>query len=310
VVITTANARAVVGPCLDSLLADVRGARVPHEVIVVDDASADGTAEFVAAGFPDVTLIRADAPSGYAAANNIGIRAASGDAVLLLNADTVVRPGAVTALLAALDRYPRAAAVGPTLLNPDGSIQRSCWRFPLRTVIGNTLWLFRAGVWDDYRAWDHRADRPVDWVSSAALMIRRAAFATVGLLDERFWVYGVDIDWGLRARRAGYEIVSVAAARIVHLGGRSWGNATDRQYEDHMRSQALLFRLHHGRAGLILFHGLILLNSAARVLVWGLPSLLGLETARRKTAEFLRLARWSLTGRVGVQARAERKLSS
>jgi len=310
VVITTANARAVVGPCLHSLLADLRSAGVSYEVIVVDDASADGTAEFVAAGFPDVTLIRADAPSGYAGANNIGIRAATGEAVFLLNADTVVRPGAVAALLAALDRYTSAAAVGPTLLNPDGSIQRSCWRFPLRTVVGNTLWLFRAGVWDDYRAWDHRTDRPVDWISSAALMIRRAAFATVGLLDERFWVYGVDIDWGLRARRAGYEIVSVANARIVHLGGRSWGNATDRQYEDHMRSQALLFRLHHGRAGLILFHTLVLCNSVARVALWGPASLLGLETARGKTAEFLRLARWSLTGRVGVHSPAERKMPS
>ncbi len=309
VVITTSNARSVVGACLESLLADLRSAGVLHEVIVVDDASADGTADFIAETFPEIKLVRAPVAMGYAGANNAGIRLTTGDAVFLLNADTIVHPGAVPTLLAALDRYPDGAAVGPTLLNPDGTIQRSCWRFPLRTLIGNTLWLFRTGVWDDYRAWDHHADRNVDWISSAALMVRQAAFPTVGLLDERFWVYGVDIDWGLRARRAGYQIVSIADARIVHLGGRSWGNATDRQYEDHMRSQALLFRLHYGRAGLILFHTTVLLNSVARVLVWGLPSLLGLETARRKTGEFLRLLRWSVTGRAGTIPPAERKLS-
>ena len=305
VVITTFNALKTVEPCLRSLLADLRSASLEHEVIVVDDGSTDGTADAVAAAFPEVTLVRTAATAGYAGANNVGMRLATGDAVFLLNADTVVEPGAVSALAAALRRYPEAAAVGPTLLNIDGTIQRSCWRFPLRSLIGNTLWLFRVGLWDDYRSWDHRADRAVDWVSSAALMIRRPALETVGLLDERFWVYGVDIDWGLRARRAGYGIVSVADARIVHLGGSSWGNATDRQYEDHMRSQALLFRLHYGRAGLVLFHATVLVNSVARVLVWGLPSLLGLGRARRKTAEFIRLARWSVTGRVGTA----RKLS-
>jgi GT2 family glycosyltransferase len=296
VVITTLNARSTLRACLESLLADLQRADLPYEVIVVDDASTDGSAALVAADFPEVVLVRNAQTAGYSRTNNIGLRRTRGTMIFLLNADTVVQPGCVAALVDALRRRPNAAGVGPTLLNTDGTIQRSCWRFPLRSLIGNSLCLFRFGVWDDYRAWRHHVDRQVDWISTAALLIRRSALDAVGPFDERFWVYGVDIDWALRAARRGFRFASIAAARVVHKGGASWGSASDRKYEDHMRAHSLLFGIHYGSLGLVFFRGTLLANSLVRVLAWGTLSLVGVGPAKPKLAEFARLARWSVRG--------------
>jgi GT2 family glycosyltransferase len=223
VVISTFNTRAMLAACLESVFHDLERAGLNYEVIVVDDASTDGSAEMVAARFPQVRLLRHAVNQGYARANNAGMCAAGGAAVFLLNSDTVVVPGSISTLLDALGRGERPAAVGPRLLNPDGTDQRSCWRFPLVWLIGNTLWLFRLGMLDDYGAGERRADRPVDWLSSAALMVKADALADVGPFDEHFGVYGVDVDWALRARRRGHKSVYVPRAQVVHHGRASWG---------------------------------------------------------------------------------------
>lgn len=296
VVITSYNTRALLESCLASLLQDLEGSGLLHEVIVVDDASTDGSAEMVATRFPQVRLLRQTANQGYARSNNAGVRAASGSAILLLNSDTVVQPGAMRIMYQALSGSPHAAAVGPKLLNTDGSIQQSCWRFPLTWLVGNTLWLFRLGLLDDYRSWDGRSDREVDWASSAALMVKRSVLDIVGLLDEAYGLYGVDADWAFRARRRGYGQLLLSGAEIIHYGRASWGDARDRMHLDHLRGHERFFRKHYALPGLFFYRGVVLVNSAARVVFWGIPYALGRRQLGHKIAHFKRLLRWSVLG--------------
>jgi GT2 family glycosyltransferase len=295
ILISSHNTRALLDTCLRSVLDDVGRGSLRAEIIVVDDDSNDGSAEMVEQRFPDVILIRCDGNQGYARANNIGIARSSGKSIFLLNSDTIVLPGALRAMVSALERRSDIGAVGPVLVNTDGSLQRSCWPFPLRGLIGNSLLLFRAGVWDDYRSWSHPGDRVVDCISSAALLIRREALEQAGLLDEHFWVYGVDIDWALRARRKGYRCLSISGARVVHYGGASWSHLP-LMAADHLNSHLRLFRKHYGPVGVALFRSLVFLNSVTRLCVWGLLSILGRPQVRTKVDYFRLMARWSLRG--------------
>lgn len=294
VVITSCNTRALLLDCLRSVVADLAASGVSWEIIVVDDGSTDGTSAAVAESFPEVRLFLNEWPQGYARANNIGIQAARGAAVLLLNSDTVVHPGAIPAMVAALGGDPRIGGVGPTLRNADGSIQRSCFRFPLASLVGNSLSLFRLRIWDDYRHWDHRADRVVDCISSAALLLRRSLFDEVGLLDEKFWVYGIDIDYAMRMRAKGYGLLSLHGASITHYGGASWQKMSEKIFADNVRSHERLFRKHYGIPGYALFRTLLLVNSIARLAFWGAVCAVGARRYRHRVDHYKRHLQWAL----------------
>jgi GT2 family glycosyltransferase len=296
VVISNYNTRDKLRVCLRSVLRDLRRSRLRFEVIVVDDASTDGSGEMVSSKYPSVRLLGTGVNCGYAKANNIGMRASSGAAVFLLNSDTLIIPGAISAMHRALWETPRLCAVGPKLLNRDGSVQRSCWRFPMIGLIGNTLLLFTFRLWDDYRSWDPRADREVDWVSSAAWMVRRSALDDVGVFDEAFWVYGVDVDWAVRARRKGYQFLLAARARVVHYGRSSWSTMRAGLRRDLLRSQDRIFRKHYGLSGWLFYRGTVLVNSAIRLAIWGIPYLLGNRRLAPKVAFFAESASWALLG--------------
>lgn len=296
IVISSFNTRSMLEACLRSVLDDLAQSRLGHEVIVVDDASTDGSSEMVATLFPAVNLVRHTHNQGYAKANNAGILAASGSAIVLLNSDTVVLPGSIPAMFDALTQRGDRTVVGPKLLNPDGTVQRSCWRFPLESLIGNSLFLFRLGLWSDYRAMDSRIDSEVDWMSSAALMIPRSAFEDVGVFDERFWVYGVDVDWAMRAQRKGYRYCYLSKAKVIHHGRASWRSAYDRMSWDDFRATGLVFHKHYGSGGLLLYRVVLLINSITRLLIWGIPYLLGKRELSEKVAYFRRLGLWSVVG--------------
>lgn len=244
-------------PDLRRCLASVAGAggNAPvREIIVVDNASTDGSADMVRAEFPGVRLIENSVNVGFAAGHNRGIRASSGRYVLLLNADTVVHEGALAALVASADAHPRAAAVGPRLLNADGSLQHSCRRFP-RLVYG----LFRKAPLGrllpenrfdrEYlmRDLDHSKECFVDWVSGAAVLLRREAIDQVGVLDEGYYMYCEDVDWCYRAHQCGWRVLYAPQAVVTHLHGRS----TDMRpfamsYQFH-RSMVRFYRKHYAR---------------------------------------------------------------
>ncbi len=226
VVIVTWNVREDLRECLRSLF-DNSGA-VPMEVIVVDNASQDGTAEMVRAEFPQVHLIINEQNLGYTKANNQGIRASRGKYVLLLNPDTVVLPGAIEELVAFAESHPEVGIIGPKLLNPDGSIQRSARSLPdlgvglfrntpLGRLFPNNPFVRRYLLTD----FGYDQVREVGWVSGAAMLIRREVLDKIGLLDERFWAYCEDVDLCWRAWQAGFKVVFNPLATIIHKIGRS-----------------------------------------------------------------------------------------
>jgi len=221
-VIVTWNSRAVVLDCLDALAASLPA---PPEVVVVDNASSDGTLE-AARGHPSgPATIGNDGNRGLAAANNQGIAATTGDFVLVANPDTAVAPTAVAALVALLERRPRAAFAIPRLRHPDGTLQTSAGDLPTlrEALLGRQAQAKgpggEGGFWWD--GWAHDEERAIGRGHEACYLVRRAAIAEIGPQDEGFRLDWEGIDWAARAREAGWEIWFTPAADVTHLGGAS-----------------------------------------------------------------------------------------
>jgi GT2 family glycosyltransferase len=250
IVIVSYNARADLEACLTSIHA-APPAR-PCTVVVVDNASRDGSAEAVAGRWPGVCLIRNPANLGFAAANNVGIRASKGDLVLLLNSDTIVPAGALDRLAAALERNPRAAIAGPRLVDargvPELSFGRalSPWNEARQRLVGA---LYDRGV-PAVRRWVARrlsTEHWPEWVSGACLLVRRADAEAVGLLDERYFMYGEDVDFCAAVRARGRGVLFTPDAEIVHLRGRSRASAPEATRAAYRRSQIAFYAKHHPR---------------------------------------------------------------
>jgi hypothetical protein len=193
------------------------------EIIVVDNASADGSAEMVAREFPRVRLIWNDDNLGYAAANNQAIRASDSEYIMLLNPDAWPMKGCFEALADFLDANPRAAAAAPRLLNPNGSLQQSVRSFPtplalLFDAVGLARIFPGSRFFAAYRMtwWDHSEVREIDQPMASALMLRRGALDEAGLFDEQFPLYFNDVDLCLRLKRAGWKIFYLPGAVCVH----------------------------------------------------------------------------------------------
>lgn len=223
------NVKALLRDCLNSLLAATAAEPgLATEIIVVDSASTDGSAQMVRAEFPQVRLIASDQNLGYAGGNNTGAEASVGRYLFLLNPDTVVQVNALAKLVNFMDAHPRAGAVGPQLLWPDGSVQSSRRRFPTpgslfweSTLLGQ--WFPRNRYRQRYHCIDLPTDRPVkvDWVVGAAILIRREAWRQVGPIDNAYFMYFEETDWCRRAAVARWEVYYLPAARVIHFEGKS-----------------------------------------------------------------------------------------
>lgn len=257
VVVVNWNTRGLLKACLESIQAQTL---TPSETWVVDNGSADHSPEMVATDFPEVRLIANDRNLGFAAANNQALAQAEGRYVLLLNSDTVVLDHALDQMVAFLDQHPEASAVGCKLLNPDGTLQPSAHNFysTMGSLVENKLvamvWKRRSPRTRFLSYWDHSSTRQVDWVTGACLMVRRDVIETVGLLDERFFMYGEEIDWQLRMARLGHRVYYLSDAAIVHLGGASSARIPDRMRKQEYHSRALLIDKHYGGFTRVTFH--------------------------------------------------------
>jgi len=239
---------------LDGCLRSIRDApdAISREVIVVDNASDDGSADMVRERHPQVALIANDENLGYAGANNQAIERARGDLILLLNPDIVVHEGALDALADALRRRHQAGAVAPKLILPDGSVQASCRSFPTPDVVlyealGLSRLFPRSRVFGRYRMtwWDYDEERRVDQPMASALMVRAEALAEVGGLDESFPIFFNDVDLCLRLWQAGWEIWFVPDAAMDHVGGASTSQVRRRMLTESHRSFARFYRKHY-----------------------------------------------------------------
>jgi len=239
---------------LDACLRSIAQApdEISREVIVVDNASADGTAAMVRDRHPDVTLIANDGNAGYAAGNNQAIGAASGPLVLLLNPDIVVHPGALDALARVLRDRPRAGAVAPRLILPDGSVQASCRSFPTPDVVlyealGLSRLFPRSRRFGKYRMtwWDYDSERTVDQPMASALMLRAEALDEVGGMDEEFPIFFNDVDLCRRLWEAGWEVWFTPLASMDHVGGAATSQVRRRMLCESHRSFLRFYRKHY-----------------------------------------------------------------
>lgn len=223
VVIVNYNTRGHLRACLESL----RQAGF-SEVLVVDNASSDGSQEMVRSSFPWVTLLENDTNPGYGSGANLGIASCSSDYVLLLNSDTVLEAGTTDALRTYLDRYPSVAVVGPRLNNADGTLQPSCYAFPTplhiflqESSLGRFIRIIPVLREKSLQTWSHATVREVPWLLGAALGIRRVAFEEVGGFDTSFFMYYEEVDLCFRLHQAGWQVHFAPVTRITHVGGAS-----------------------------------------------------------------------------------------
>lgn len=247
---------------------------LPVEVLVVDNASDDGSAAMVQADFPQMRLFANTQNSGFAAANNQAIAHARGDVLFLLNPDAYLVPGALAALQRFLQTHPAAAAVGPNVLNPDGSWQAASFRFA-------TLWdlfceaVFLSVLWPhsplfarrELGGFNRDAVREVDWVQGCALAIRRPVWDAVGPFDEGYWMYVEELDWSRRARLLGYRIFFTPDAQVVHYGKRSVARARAHVLPLGYRSHFRYYRKFDGPRYEIAVRGIALLQMSLRAAI-------------------------------------------
>ena len=229
VVIVNYNAGEYLASCVASVVAASGGLAL--DVLVVDNASHDGSARAAAARTPEVRLLENPTNRGLSAAWNQGARAVDAPWLLFLNPDAEILRGDLGAFVQAGEQRPDVALLGPLIRNPDGTIYESGRPFPgVVQAVGHAfLGPFVPGnrFTRAYRQtqWDRSTERETDWVSGAAMLLRRSAFEQVGGFDEEFWLYGEELDLGTRLRDAGWKVLATPALEVVHVGGVSTGRS-------------------------------------------------------------------------------------
>jgi GT2 family glycosyltransferase len=226
IIIVSWNTRDILRDCLQSVYNQTR--RASFEVIVIDNASEDGSRDMVRREFSNVSLIANEQNLGFAAANNQGIRAARGRYVLLLNSDTRVLDGAIDTMVDFADAHPEAAAVACRVVNPDETWQPTCFMFPsaLNTLIA-ALYLNRLFPRNRFFGrermtwWDGQDVRAVDVVAGCFILASREIIKQIGALDESYFMYGEESDWCYRLHKAGWKVLYAPIAQVVHYGGVS-----------------------------------------------------------------------------------------
>lgn len=280
IIIVNWNTRQDLLRCLASIMATPPAC--PFEVLVFDNASADGSAEAVAANYPLVRLEVSPENLGFARANNRAALSAQGRFWLLLNPDTVVHPGAVDALVRYLASQPQVAAAGPRLVNPDGSLQPSIERLP---TLSNEWWrllhldhLYPVSKYPQSALASRRPQR-VEVLAGACLLLRREAVEAAGLFDEEYFVYSEEIDLCDRLYQKGWALHWVPEAVVTHLGGQSTRQVADWMFIELYRNKVKFFRKRRGQVSAWLYK-LVLLQAA--LVRYGLGKLMLILPLRRR----------------------------
>ncbi len=291
IVIVSWNVRALLRRCLQSVLAEAKpgpGDGVFQlgdwkvEILVVDNASADGSIEMVRSQFPHVHLIANGENRGFTAANNQGLSRARGRYLLLLNPDTEVVGDALATMIRYVEANAEIGALGAKLLYPDGSIQSSRRRFPTLStaLVESTVvqeWWKDNRILHRYYMTDTGDDeiQRVDWVVGACLLVRRQAYEQVGGLDEGFFMYSEELDWCRRIKAAGWEIVYLPTATVMHHEGKSSEQVVPARHIYFQSSKVRYFRKHHGAFQAEALRWFLLLTYAYQVAREGLKWMVG-----------------------------------
>lgn len=251
VIIVSWNAKADLRACLASIAGSTAEmSRV--EVVVVDNNSSDGSPEMVRTEYPNVQLRETGANLGFSGGNNVALADNHCDYVFLLNSDAMLPKGGLDTLLEWADATPDAGLIGPKVINPDGTLQFSCRRWPtpqaglFRNVYLGKLFPQNQPAADYLmRDFDHASPLDVDWLSGCAMLMRRACLEQVGPLDDKtFFMYCEDMDWSLRVHEAGWRVVYAPVIDVIHKIGGSSDQVAERMIVEHSRAMVRFWRKH------------------------------------------------------------------
>lgn len=252
VVIVNWNTKELLKTCLSSVLEN--GSEAVGKVIVVDNDSSDGSPEMVSREFPAIHLIKNAQNLGFSHGCNQGIKESKTDYVAILNSDTVIFPKALGLLAGFMDKNEKTGALGPKLLNEDGSVQLSCRNFPsFKEATVHAFW----GIFNQanpftrsYRQadWDHSTEREVDWISGACMVLRKKALAEAGLFDEDYFMYLEDVDLCYRLKQAGWKVFFYPGARVTHYSGGSSRKRSSRAIIEHQKSIYHFYKTYYEEA--------------------------------------------------------------
>jgi GT2 family glycosyltransferase len=278
-----------------------------REVIVVDNASSDGSPELVAKEFPDVKLIQSNENLGFARANNLGMQHASAPLLALINSDVIVKPACLQNLAATIEHNAHVGLIGPKVFGSDGQVQFNCgelptlWNTTCRLLALDRIfsrWRLFSGL--QMRHWNYENRAEIGVLSGCFWLARRSAVDAVGGLDERFFFYSEDMDWCKRFNDAGWKVVFEPKATAIHFGGGSSSGAPLRFGIEMLRSVLLYWQKHYGFFGRWYCYLLFLIRHSFRFIGRGSLRLVGVAPGaenKQKLQEDIACLRWLLTGR-------------
>jgi GT2 family glycosyltransferase len=298
IVIVAWNTRELLRRCLQSL--ENVSVELRSQVIVVDNASSDGTVEMVRDGFPWVELIASDRNLGFGAANNLAFSRAKGEHVLLLNPDTEVRAGAIETVVEYLRSHPDVGAVGTTLLNPDGTLQPSCHSFYsfFDSLKHNRLMERVTDRWKVSAAQRGAHPSDVDWMIGACLLVRGETLRAMNGFDPAFFLYAEEIDLEYRIRKAGLRVVFVPSPGVVHYGGQSARQAPVAAAFHDYRGRWLFIRKHYSTAAATAYLAKTVVAIGFWLSYWGFRALTGTHRdAGHQLSAYWQLLIWHLSDR-------------
>jgi len=280
IIIVNWNTRDILRDCLRSVYEQTQA--ITFKVIIVDNASRDGSAEMVKEEFPQAILIENSQNRGFAAANNQAIKTAGGRYVLLLNSDTVVLDNAIAKAVKFADEHPYTAVVGCRVLNRDYTLQRTCFIYPslLNTFLAAT-YLYKIFPKSRFFGreqmtwWDYNDVREVEAVCGCFLLARKEAIDQVGRIDEKYYVYGEETDWCYRFKKNGWKIMFTPGAQIIHYGGQTTKRLPDKFLLQLYGAKLIFIRKHKSKPAFFLARLLTALFFSVRVPYWLVVEIFG-----------------------------------
>lgn len=292
VIIVSWNTRDILKDCLVSVYKQTKD--IIFEVIVVDNASTDGSALMVQNDFPQVILIDNSENRGFAAANNQGMHIAKGRYVLLLNSDTVILGGAIQKTLRFADHHPKVAVVGICNNDGNGKLIKNCFQFAsVQNLLISTVGFHRifpmSRLFGRERMtwWNFQSVREVDAVAGCYMLVRRKAIGSVGMMDERFFMYGEEMDWCWRFKLAGWKTLYYPDAQIIHYGGMSAVQNPMGMRLEQQKSFLYFIEKRQGQSARLFARFLLTVSAIVRIGYWGGSWLIG--DAKERADSFRKL---------------------
>lgn len=311
------NTKSLLADCLESVFRQTHG--IQFQVCVVDNGSADGSAAMVQERFPRVSLVRNERNLGFAQANNQILGCLKARYALLLNSDTRVVGNALKEMVDFMDAHPEAGAAGCQVLNEDGTLQKSCGRFPrlasiflggercnqlFRSLFGARHFFAEYGLSTE----DHHQIQHVDFVKGCSIILRKATLEKVGLLDPDIFMYFEEMDLCYRIKRNGDEVLYTPTAKIVHLGGGSCDCVATTVFRN-LDGQEFFFRKHYGSTQAVLLRWTVAVGALLRLPLFLLGFLISTRpnrvAYRYKVFWNLYSLRWFFAGKRKRRARTD-----